>query len=169
MWQDIVSWFARRDLLRRIRKFGFTAMYVPIDDAGALSYSIGFWESVQAPEVVMFGAPLEIANGLIGEAHRQLKDGELTLQDGAIWNLEWEDGPRMAWRLVHPSQIRREYFNGAIWYREHRGFDRAGLAAYQLFTAGEGGKFPWEDGFDQSYRSVQPELYLPYLGPPETD
>jgi hypothetical protein len=134
------------------------------------SYSVGFWESAGAPEVIMFGAPMDVANGMIAEAFRRLKTGELKLSDQARWTLDWmEGGPAFVWRAVHPSQIRREHFNIAIWYRERQGQSRSGLEAYQLFISDEAGRFPWEDGYDPAPSARQTELYLPFLGPLETD
>ena len=121
-------------------------------------------------QVIVFGADLRTSNGLINEAYFQLKSGALKLSDKAPWVLEdWEWGARLAWRAVHPSQIRREHFNVAIWYRERQGKNRAGLEAYQLFISDTAGVLPWEHGFDTHYKPQQPELYLPYFGPPGDD
>jgi len=170
IWQEIQRRHARWDIARRVRKHGWTGVYVyPGDDADAiaLSYSIGFWEAVDAPEVVMFGMTQEVTSGLLWKAFDDLQAGALTFVDSAIWELDWEGAPAMAWRAVHPSQIRREHLNVAIWYRERQGFSRYGLKAYQLVVADTAGKFPWEEGYDTDYRPRQPELYLPYFGPPE--
>jgi len=170
VWQVIGRIWTRWDFVRRIRKHGWTATYVPGDDSETnFAYSIGFWECLGTPEVIVFGADLLTSNGLIGEAYTQLKSGDLKLADKAPWILEMDDGPRLAWRAVHPSQIRRAHFNVAIWYRERQGQSRAGLEAFQLFVSDTAGVLPWEEGFDTDYRPHQPELYLPYLGPPEDD
>jgi len=167
MWWEIYRRWTLWDYVRRIRKFGWAGTRVDYDVSSWFTYSAGFWESASGPEVIMFGVPAIYANGFLAEAHRQLKGGELTPTDMAPWTLE--DCPAMAWRAVHPSQIRREFFNVAIWYRERQGAGRAGLRAYQLFFTDTGGKFPWEDGFDEDYRPYQPRLYLPYAGPPDDD
>ena len=135
----------------------------------AFAYSVGFWEDIDAPEVFVSGAPIEIANGLLAEAHRQIQLGELTLIDQAVWPLPWEDGPKLAWRAVHPSQIRRHHFNVAIIYCERQGRSRHDLQAFQLFRSDEQSRFPWETDFDEALRSGQEELYLPYFGPPDDD
>jgi hypothetical protein len=70
---------------------------------------------------------------------------------------------------VHRSQIRRDYLNIAIWYRERRGLSRWDMDVYQLFTTDRAGKFPWDEGFDLNYRPEQKQLYLPYVGPPDED
>ena len=44
------------------------------------------------------------ANGLLHEAYRQLKSGELNLADKARWTLDWEGGPTLAWRAVRRTR-----------------------------------------------------------------
>ena len=135
----------------------------------AIRIQTNHWHVLASPEVIMFGMTQEIANGLLWEAHRQLKAGELMLRDKAAWSLDWEDGPQFAWRAVHPSQIRRDHFNIAIWYKERQGGRRSDLKAFQLFVADTQGLFPWEEGFDTDSRPIQPELYLPFFGPADDD
>ena len=168
MWWELYRRWTLWDFARRVRKHGWTGTYVHGEGA-AFSYSIGFWESAASPDVIMFGMTQEIANGLLWEAHRQLKAGELMLRDKAAWSLDWEDGPQFAWRAVHPSQIRRDHFNIAIWYKERQGGRRSDLKAFQLFVTDTQGLFPWEEGFDADYRPIQPELYLPFFGPADDD
>ncbi len=172
MWQTLQIAWHRWDFSRRIRKHGWTGTYVyeqAESDRAPFSYSVGFQDSTNGPEVIMFGMDPKTGNGLLHEAHRQLKAGELAFSDAARWNAPWDGLPWLAWRKVHPSQIRREFFNVAIWNRERRGLKREGLEAYQLFCSDPAGKFPWEEGFDTNYRPRQEELYLPYFGPAETD
>lgn len=171
MWWELQRRWMLWGYARRIRKLGWTATYVPGDaETASLSYTTGFQDALGAPEIVMFGVNPEATNDLMWEAHQQLKAGDLVLEDKARWRLDWaEDMPALAWRAVHPSQIRRQHFNLSIWNRERRGLSPEGLKAFQLFVPDPGGKFPWEDGFDTSYRPIQPELYLPFDGPPDDD
>lgn len=172
MWNSLLAAWHRWDFARRIRRFGWTGTYVHEEvgrGVAPFTYSIGFQDSANSPEVIMFGMDPQTANGLLHEAHRQLTSGELTFSDMKPWELDWEGGPKLMWRAVHPSQIRREFFNVAIWNRERRGRTRAGLEAYQLFCTDRGGKFPWEDGYDINYRPRQEALYEAYFGPPDED
>ena len=169
MWWEIYRRWILWGFARRVRKHGWTGTYVPGDDGVPFTYSIGFWEIARAPEVIMFGASPEIGNGLLHDAYRQLKSGELKLADKDRWALDGEGGPTLAWREVHPSQIRRDHFNIAIWHRESRGQSRHTLEAYQLVFSDRAGVLPWEEGYDLDYRPRQKELYLPYVGPPDDD
>jgi hypothetical protein len=171
MWWEIYRRWTLWSFERRIRKHGWTATYVGESEGEPpFSYSIGFWETAKAPEVIMFGFDQSATNAILHEVYRQLLSGRLEFADGAAWDMGWGDeGPALRWRKVHRSQIRRDYFNIAIWYRERRGLSRWDIEAYQLFTTDRAGKFPWEEGFDLSYRPEQKQLYLPYVGPPDED
>lgn len=158
MWWELRRRWILWGYLRRIRKHGWTATYVPGDgEIASLAYSTGFFEDVGAPEIVMFGMPPEAASHLMGVIRDELKAGTLVLTDKAAWDPGWGEGPKLAWRAVHASQIRRAHFNVAIWYREQKGLSRDGLQAFQLVVSDTNGKFPWEDGFDVNYRPRQPE------------
>ncbi len=168
MLQSISIAYHRWDLLRRIRKHGWTAVYVPDERFVAFSYTIGFPDALDMPEIIIFGADPVASNELFSTAAEQLRSGDLRMEDRCDWP-PWEGCPRVAWRAVHPSQIRREFFNVAIWHRERRGLSRYDLRAFQLVFADQAGALPWEEGYDQSYRPQQNELWLPYFGPPEDD
>jgi hypothetical protein len=168
MWDALQIAWHRWDFVRRIRKHGWTGTYVH-GEGVPFTYSIGFWEDINAPEIIMFGMDPDTANGLLHEAHKQLQAGELILADMAPWVLDWEGGPKLVWRAVHPSQVRREFLNVAIWYRERQGLGREGLEAYQLVCTDLGGKFPWEEGYDLNYRPQQEALDLPHVGPWDKD
>lgn len=155
------------DTFRTVQKHGYTAIYISGEDGPSFGYSVGYRESLGSPEIIMFGFPPEYVNGLVGEAFQQLKAGKLRLADNARWELE--DMPALAWRAVHPSQIRRDHFNVAMIRAEKLGRAASDLSAFQLFAPDPGGRFPWEDGFDMDYEPRQPELYVPYRGPPDRD
>ena len=168
VWDEIYLAWAKWGFLRRIRKHGWTGNYIPETDSEAsFAYSIGRWEHLDAPELIVFGADAEASQGLIKQAHALLRTGQLKLSDKAPWALEGNGGRRLAWRAVHPSQIRAKYFSVAIWYRQHRKMGREGFQAFQLVISDDNGVMPWEDGFQANSRPHQPELYLPYFGGPE--
>ena len=170
VWDEIYLAWAKWGFLRRIHKDGWTGNYISgTDGQASFAYSIGLWQQLRAPELIVFGADAKVSQGLITRAHAQLRTGQLKLADKAPWRLEGNGGPRLAWRAVHPSQIRAEYFSLAIWYRQHRKMGREGFKAFQLVISDENGVMPWEDGFSADDRPKQPELYLPYFGAPEDD
>jgi hypothetical protein len=155
---------------RRIRKYGFTATYVPLGGGvGELAYTTGFQDAVKAPEVVTFGWTMEDANGLLWTVFQALEAGELSLQDREVWDAPWGPVPKVAWRHVHRSQILREYFNISIIHAERVGRRREDIEVFQLVVADANGVMPWEGGYDTNTKPIQPALWQPYSGPAEFD
>ncbi len=163
MWFKSETERIQARIVKRVAKSGYSCAGGPEPDGPGFGYSIGFWESAKAPEVILFGMPPELAQDVLFEVYRALRKGELTLAD----QVRWAEEPTLAFRAVHPTQIRRAHFNAAIWYRNHRGVGRGGLEAVQLVWPDTHGVFPWEEGYDTSYRPRQTELWLPYDGPPD--
>lgn len=96
------------------------------------------------------------------QLYRDLEDGTLVLTEGGLWPPE--EPMKVAFRKVHPTQIRREYLNVAICYRTDRELDRDGLEVFQVVWPDTNGAFPWEPAFDKDYRPRQLALYEPFEG-----
>jgi hypothetical protein len=152
------KWQVRRD----VRKRGWRGIYVG-DYHGSppsWAYSVGFWESAGAPEIVVFDLPQEDANNLLWNAYEQLRTGQLTIRDGEAWLAD--KGVAPVWRRVHPSQVDADegWFTFARWYR----FRQTGgddLEVFQLVLPDGEGILPWQSGYDERLRPLQPALYLP--------
>ncbi len=139
---------------------GWFGLHVASDEQGpGFSYSVGFWESVKAPEFIIFGLPHDVCHSILWSMYRQVREG-LKPRDGLrVKGLI--GGFDCVLRPVHASQ-RREYFGYALWYQRQRLGNDVGLAAYQIFWPGKvQGLFPWEAGCDALVREDQPLLYLP--------
>ena len=170
MFSAIRNWWALWGVERRIQKYGFTATYVPQGaGVGELAYTTGFQDALDVPDVVTFGWTMDDANGLLWAIFRGLKTGELTMQDFGVWDAPWGPVPKVAWRSVHRSQIRREFFNISIIMAERAGRPREDVQAFQLVVGDRNGVMPWESGFDMDAKPIQPRLWEPYSGPPEED
>ena len=136
-----------------------TNVFDPTERVPNFSYSIGLWETLCTSELIVFGLDLELMHKLLWAMYRQLKAGA-QLANGARWS-GLLGGFDCISRPVHPSQIKDEYFNSALWYRERRAGD-SNLSAYQIFWPGAvDGLFPWEKGAADIVRELQPSLYLP--------
>jgi hypothetical protein len=128
-------------------------------DEPEFRYSVGFWETLASPEVIICGLPLDLMHNMLWEMFRQIKAGR-TLSDGARWSDLIDDFDCIS-RPVHPTQI-REHFGFALWYRHFRTGSVEGLAAYQVFWPGKlEGLYPWQENCAQVVRDSQPALYLP--------
>jgi len=143
-----------------VEEFGFHSLGVLNDgDHPEFCYSVGFWETLRSPEVIVFGLPLDLMHRMLWGMFRQIKAGK-TLSDGARWS-DLIEGYDCISRPVHSSQFTL-YIGSALWYRRLRAGNSQGLRAYQLFWPSKNQElYPWQDGCDQNVRDRQPALYLP--------
>lgn len=155
------DWRVVRNLDRRVRKHGWTGVYVGrYGQPPSWMYTIGFDETLDHPEIIVFDVPLAGANGLCWEVFEQLQSGDLRIDDGGVWS----DGSEVApvWRKVHPSQI--ESADGWLTMAARRRYRRTsqwrGLEAFQLVLPDPEGSFPWDDAYDEHLRPRQPALYV---------
>lgn len=151
---------ADQELVDNVQEHGFHSMGVHADtEVPGFRYSIGFWETLGSPEVIIFGLDLKLMHNMLWEMFRQIKSGA-RLADGARWS-ELIEGFDCISRPVHPSQM-REHFGYALWYRRYRKQNVQDLQAYQLFWPGrQQGLYPWDPDCVQEVRDHQPTLYLP--------
>jgi hypothetical protein len=159
MWTKLLFAWHSRGVARRVRRLGWNA--VRVGDYGkppCWNYSVGFWESAQAPEIIVFDLPSDAVTGLFAEVHRQLLAGDLVIEDGAPWPMP--GAPTPTWRRVHPTRLGEEWFTLAQWYKWKRSGDPE-LSAFQLVLADDAGRYPWDSDYVEALRRFQPELYLP--------
>lgn len=148
-------------LLENVERHGWQCLSVGgSEDQPPFSYSIGFWETLCTPELIVFGLDPDLSYQMLSLMFEELRGGA-TLADGARWPLL--AGHDCVSRRVEPSRITRDHFNSALWYREHRSGDR-GLEAFQLFwPEAQSGLFPWEKGCGEAVRALQPRLDQPAM------
>jgi hypothetical protein len=149
-------------ILDDIAKYGWFCLTVGRDGdrTPSFSYSVGFEDSLSCAEFIVFGLPFGLMQSMLWRVFEQIRDG-IKPEEGRRWS-NVIDGYDCISRAVHPSQIVREYFNCALWYRSHMGRSRDSARAFQLFWPGVNDKrFPWENDCVQIVRDHQPLLYLP--------
>lgn len=178
MLNRLLRWWHSRDTDRRIRKYGWTAIYVgDYSSAPTWAYTIGLDETLGQPELVLFDMPREDANGLLWRAYEELKQGVLVLEDGKRWLAEETENP-IVWRKVHPTQVESPagWFTLAVMRRLVVRREMFGLEVFQLVLSDADGRLPWEPDYDERLRARQPALYLPAtdygdepLSPPEQE
>jgi hypothetical protein len=125
-------------------------------------YTVGFWETLGAPEVVIAGVPEDVANGLLWTAFQEIRDGRLKLTEHASWATLREHGDYV-WRQVHPSQWTEKNFATGFWYRHRQAGRPQPPTAFQLVSPGENGRLPWQTDYVEEYRSEQSAFYEPCL------
>lgn len=149
-----------QDMVDGIAEHGFFSMHVLAEaDFPGFTYSIGFWESVSAPEFLIYGLPRSLMHNMLWELYRQIKGG-LRIEDGARVG-DMLEGFDCIIRPIHPSHLRK-HVGSALWYRRLKQGDDKELRAWQVFWPGtQQGLFPWEAGCVEEVRQLQPLLYLP--------
>jgi len=155
----VLNEFEQR-MVASIAEHGWYAMHVLADgDFPGFTYSIGFWESANAPEFLIYGLPKKLMHSMLWEMFRQLKAGRRVRDGEPISDLI--EGFDCIMRPIHVSHI-REHIGSALWYQRHRLGNDRGLQAWQIFWPGKEQKlFPWEAGCNEDVRGWQPLLYLP--------
>jgi hypothetical protein len=149
-----------QDIVDNVRKYGWQTVSVWGEgDKPGFSYSVGFIETLGAPEFIVFGLPPQLSHSLLDSAFGQLKQGHEPC-DGSRWANLIADYDCVL-RSVDPSNIVADFLNSALWY--HRRFKtECPFRAVQVVWPGAlDGLFPWDEECDQIVRDYQPPLYLP--------
>ena len=148
-----------RRIDRHVRATGWSAapFQLPHDHAPRFFYTIGFDESLNQPELIVFDQAAEVAINAFYTAFERLRTGELVLEDGMLW--AEDDHGRCVARRVHPEQVAAGWLGLATERRRKTKGDADGLQAFQLVASDTSGFMPWESGYDESVRKWQPALY----------
>ncbi len=140
-----------------VAEFGWSSFHI-FDNDPIFSFSVGFWESLVAPEVIVFGLERDLMHNMLWGMFDQIKAGK-RLVDGERWS-DLIEGFDCISRPVHPTQM-RAYLGTALWYHRYKS-GSSELSAFQLFWPGKlDGLYPWEPGSHADVREYQPLLYLP--------
>lgn len=150
-------------IVNNVREHGWHCVAVFGESEGSeFAYTVGFWETLRVPELIILGLPLKLMHSMLWSAFRKIKANKIRVADGVRWP-DLIDGFDCVSRPVHATQISRERFNSALWYRRYRTGQDEDLEAFQLFWPGaKDGLFPWEAGSSDVVREFQPQLYLPH-------
>jgi len=141
-----------RDFLEAIREHGWFATHV-FDSEGKLSdfsYSTGFWLKHRFPELILFGLPRDVSHHLLWQVFRDIVRGTslpLGVRLGDV--LANAD----AFLMPVAKRHYEEHLGWCRWF--YRGED---FPAAQLIWPDEAGLFPWEPGFAESLKAIQPDL-----------
>ncbi len=146
-----------QEILDAVDEHGWfcTAVFDPDGAAPDFAYTVGFTRTLDLPEFIMFGLPLKTLHGILWDVFRALKAGRAP-EDGQRWS-DLIEGYDCMLRRVHPTQVIREHFNSALWFRGDQP-----LTAFQVVWPDRDGRFPWDPGCAQGVRDDQPALYLPW-------
>ena len=141
MVRDIAS--ENLKISEHIREFGWHCLHIfPTEAVHAnFSYSIGFNESYEAPEVLIFGLSREKAHALLNECAQLLKSGasiESEIEDDRIL----AGGYKVMFKQVKADAF-HEYLGTALRFYGEKPF-----TAVVMFLPDKQHKFPWQSGYD---------------------
>jgi hypothetical protein len=140
-----------RNFVAKIREHGWLGSSVFEDAEGpGFSYSTGFWVSAHSPEVITFSLKSDTAHDVFWDLFRDAKAGK----EHAIARLSDEVFANISSYLFPVAKVHyRKYLGWSRWFYAGDEFP-----CLQLVWPDRSGKFPWEDGFDESFRRSQTDL-----------
>jgi hypothetical protein len=148
-------------LIDDIARIGWHLMGIPADAEGpSFVYSIGMMETLNHPEIIMFGLDVELMARVINTMGRDIRGGRSFVEpvryDGLI--------ERYACKTLRvDEEFQLGYFGYALWYRHHIGKEGT-LQAVQCFWPDKQGLFPDEPGCNPNVVRLQPRLQRPAPG-----
>jgi len=121
------------------------------------TYSIGFPQTLNAPEIIVFGLPKHITQHMLWEMFRQVKDGAMIF-DGAVWE-DLLEGHFCITRKAMHKDLYSEYLVSSNWFWKETG-NEGPLEVYQLVWPGAvDGRFPWDKNCSQDVIDAQFQLW----------
>ena len=141
------------DLIERVRDFGWQTTSVWADEENgdpAFSYTTGFWFSTDQPEVIVFDFPPQLAHDVFGQMMSKTREGirfPLGVPIGGILANE------PVYLVPVKDGAAARYLRSSHWF-----YRRSPFPVVQLVWADRGGSFPWEEGFDETASTLQPDL-----------
>lgn len=135
----------------QIRQHGWSSTHVIEDSDGAgFTYTTGFWQKFEQPELVIFGLPSDVSHQILWNFFRDMEGGTKLVVDTPMSDvLEGYD--------VILKPVLKAHFRGYLgwnrWFYRGDGFD-----AYQVIFPDKSGHFPWDSGASQEFKSFQPNL-----------
>jgi Domain of unknown function (DUF4262) len=143
-----------------IARFGVAVqgVFATDDTAPNFAYTIGNYQKGM-PELFMAGLDVENLHVILNDATRLMQDGSLRVADRET-TPALAKGYETAFRLVEHSLVNTE-LNILAHYCKRKGI--AMPPVYQLVWPDPGHLFPWDQGFNESFRKHQPVLYRDVL------
>ena len=143
-----------KSVLQRREAHGWFVNMIAGDAEGpGFAYSFGLYEEFQHPEIIIFGLDSATMHGIINVAGEQVRKGARYREGDVTGDLL--EGYNCAFRQVNPLQY-RETCSWAVWF-----YGNSEFPVLQLFWPDKRNRFPWDDGFTESLRSLQPDLSEP--------
>lgn len=141
---------SREELAPVVATYGWAVIRIEAEeDEPSFAYSVGFRESFEHPEVIMFGLPTGVMHDIINGIGETVRNGRRYSPGDVASGLI--EGFEVAFREVAPRA--RDAYMGIAWSYYGREFS----ALHCLWPDREG-HFPWEHGASADFRRLQPML-----------
>jgi hypothetical protein len=126
-------------------------MHVMPDTVGpGWSYSVGLFQTLRHPELVVFGLPSSVTQPIINDLGERIRSGA-QFQHGAR---DSEVLEKHAVQFVGiPESAFETHLGYALWFYRRKPFP-----ALQVVWPDRKGILPWEAGFDVTLHALQPVL-----------
>ncbi|MEQ9504961.1 MAG: DUF4262 domain-containing protein [Hyphomonas sp.] len=148
-----------QNILSNISKHGWHGLHVfdPERATPGFSYSVGFPETLEAPEFIVFGLPHELAHHMLWEVFSQIKGGAEPLH-GRRWSDLLKGFDCVSLKADH-DLLFTEHLISSRWHWNHCGRDGFPPVMQLVWPSSTTGLFPWEPDCHESVISAQPKLW----------
>lgn len=144
----------QKQIINFIGKYGWSAIGVfpePETNNPGFTYTTGFEESYLHPEIIIVGLPDDVCHTFLGAMAEQIKKGVHFKTDTV-----YDDLANLPVTFVEVSKKNRDkYLCQTGYYYEDKGID---FTALQLIWSDTLGVFPYEAGFEDKFKAMQPML-----------
>ena len=124
-------------VLADVAEYGWHAMWIHGSEEGPrFAYSIGFYRTLRAPELIVVGLPQEVAHPILWEAYRRFERGERLGPNDSYEG--FVKGYTVTFIEVS-DDARDKYFGFANWFYKDQ------FPALQLVWPAADSRWPWED------------------------
>nr|WP_202819684.1 DUF4262 domain-containing protein [Thaumasiovibrio occultus] len=141
-------------LLKHIEDHGWYNVHIAEgDNKPAFAFSIGHFHKANHPEIIVIGLPAEVAHQLLNIAVVKIVGGQEKIEPFKKYT-DFLEGLSVAFVPVDLEHY-GEYLGYANWYY---GSLNMPFPTLQMVWPDRQGKYPWEDGYDTRFLSIQPIL-----------
>jgi len=145
---------AEQNVLNHIRDHGWSIMHVfdPEYKSPNFSYSIGMFEGLQSPEVIIFSMDQNDALNIINLIGEHVKTAG-PIEIGKIYK-EFMKEPFVCTFIKVDKVHYKEYFGFDLWF-----YGSDNFPVLQCVWSDQNGKYPWEGDFNTDIIHMQPLLW----------
>jgi hypothetical protein len=147
-------------VLQDIEQCGYEIIQVsPAHGTPGWAHTIGLWHTLHHPEILVFGLHPIVADAMFAQIVDQVRAGK-PLQPEQEYDRLLQlnlpgliTGVRCMLKPVAPMWY-TPFLGWAEWF-----YEQAGYPVLQCICADPAGHVPWEDGFGEEWRRMQPLLF----------